>query len=403
MACFNYGQVDEATERMSRSYEVLSHDEPDADLAMLAGQLARYRFLLGDLDGIDEPLEYALDAAESLILPDVVSDALNTKGMLVAQRGRREEGLGILRHGLDVALEHDLPEAAFRGYFNLSFLLAGRDRWADATAADEAGLELARRRGNRQWEESFNSHLRGNGFVLGDWDAADLPVAELEETEWDALAWSVRLDYANAALSLNVERGRLEAARAIMAHVPEKERAETQERGSIALGRSALARGEGRYEDALRWAVDAASLGGTVGNFHPIFKQAVAAALDAAVALGEPARADEIFERIRGFSRGVRTPLVDAQLARYDAHLAAGAGDLANADRRFRNAAELMREVGAIFWLAIVLLEHGELLAAQSPAEAEPLLADALEIFEGLEAAPWGERASRLQSEHMFA
>ncbi|HYX75917.1 MAG TPA: adenylate/guanylate cyclase domain-containing protein [Gaiellaceae bacterium] len=403
MACFNYGQVDEATERMGRSFEVLSADEPDADLAMLAGQLARYRFLLGDLDGVDEPLEYAIDVAEALILPDVLSDALNSKGMLVAQRGRREEGLGILRHGLDVALEHDQAEAIFRGYFNLSFLLAGRDRWADATAADEAGIELARRRGNRIWEESFNSHLRGNGFILGEWDAADLPVEELEGTDWDALLWSLRLDYAGAAVVLNVERGRLETARAIMEHVPGEERAETQERGTIALGRAALARGEGRPEDALRFALEAASLGGTIGNFHPIFKQALAAALDAAVALDEPSRPGEVFERIRGLSPGVRTPLVDAQLARYAAHCAAAAGDLGDADRRFRNASELLREVGASFYLAVVLLEHGALLATERPDEAEPLLAEARETFERLGAAPWLDRLARLQSEHTFA
>jgi class 3 adenylate cyclase/tetratricopeptide (TPR) repeat protein len=393
MACFNFGQVDDATERMGRSFEVLSRDEPDADLAMLAGQLARYRFLLGDLDGMVEPLEYAVDAAESLILPGVLSDVLNTKGMFVAQRGRREEGLGILRHGLELALENDLTEEALRGYFNLSFLLGGRDRWAEATASDEAGLELARRRGNRQWEESFKSHLLGNGFILGEWDAAaELPLAELEETEWDAIPWSTRLDYAAPVIIMNVERGRLDIARTILAHVPTEERAETQERGSIALGRAAVARGEGRFDDALRWALEAAALGGTVGHFHPIFKQAIAAALDAAVASGELSGAAEVFERVRRFSRGLRTPLVDAQLARYDAHRAAQDGDVAESDRRFRNAAELLLEVGAGFWLAVVLLEHGELLVARKEGDAEPLLTEAREIFERLEATPWLER-----------
>jgi class 3 adenylate cyclase/tetratricopeptide (TPR) repeat protein len=403
MACFNYGQVDEATERMGRSFEVLSHEDADADLAMLAGQLARYRFLLGDLDGVVEPLEYALETAEALILPDVLSDALNSKGMFVAQRGRPEEGMGILRHGLEVALEHDLTEAALRGYFNYSFLLAGRDRWGDATAADEAGVELARRRGNRQWEEAFNSHLRGNAFMVGDWDAADLPVEELEQTDWNELLWSLRLDYAGSVVVIDVERGKLEAARAIMARVPEEERAETQERGMIVLGRAAVARGEGRYDDALRCAAEAAALGGTVGNFHPIFKQALAAALDAAVALGEPGRTAEIFERVRGLSAGVRTPFVDAQLARYDAHRAAAAGNAPEADGRFRNASELLREVGARFYLAVVLLEHGEFLARVRPDEAEPLLDEARETFERLEARPWLERALPLQGERMFA
>jgi tetratricopeptide (TPR) repeat protein len=311
--------------------------------------------------------------------------------------------LGILRHGLEVALEHDLTEATLRGYFNLSFLLGGRDRWADANSADEAGRELARRRGNRQWEESFESHLRGNGFMLGDWDATDLPVAQLAETGWDALVWSVRLDYTGATVVLNVERAKLETARAIMEHVPTEERAETQERGSILLARGAVARGERRHEDALRLAVEAAAIGGTVGNFHPIFKQAIAAVLDAAVELGEPERADPVFDRIRRLSPGERAPFVDAQLARYDAHRAAAAGDVDEADRRFRSATELLREVGARFYLAVALLEHGELLAPERSEEAEPLLVEASLTFERLEAAPWVERAARLQSEHMFA
>ena len=72
-------------------------------------------------------------------------------------------------------------------------------------------------------------------------------------------------------------------------------------------------------------------------------------------------------------------------------------------DRRFRNAAELLREVGTRFYLAVVLLEHGELLADERPDEAEPLLAEARETFERLEAAPWLDRLARLQGARMFA
>ena len=46
------------------------------------------------------------------------------------------------------------------------------------------------------------------------------------------------------------------------------------------------------------------------------------------------------------------------------------------------------------FYLAVTQLEHAEWLAAQGASdEAEPLLAEAREIFERLEAAPWLERA----------
>jgi class 3 adenylate cyclase/tetratricopeptide (TPR) repeat protein len=392
MACFNHGQVDVATERMGRSFEVLSRDEPDADVAMLAGQLARFRFLLDDLDGALEPLEFALEIAEMLILPAVLSDALNTKGLIVAQRGRREEGLALMRHALELALEHDFAEGASRGYFNLSYLMAGRDRFADANAADEAGLELARRRGSRQWEESFSSHLRGSRFILGDWDEVDVPADELKERTWDELLWSLRLDYVGLMVPMQAARGQLEEAREIMARVPSEERAELQERAGVAVGRSAFAWAAGNHEEALDRALDAASLRGTVGADHPFFKQGIALALDAATALGDLSRLEELFEHIRQLSPGLRSPLVAAQLARYDAHAAAHRSDRETADRRFRNAAELLREVGARFWLAVVLLEHGELLTGDEKPDAEPLLAEARETFERLEAAPWLER-----------
>jgi class 3 adenylate cyclase/tetratricopeptide (TPR) repeat protein len=393
MVRFNYGEVDEATAAMGRSFEILAQDEPDADLAMLAGQLARYRYLLDDVDGALEPLEFALEVAESLLIPDVLSDALNTKGLIATGNGHREEGLALMQRALEVAIEHDLTENAARAYFNLSYLRNGRDRLAEAAAADEAGLELVRRRGNRQWEEAFRSHLRGYNQVLGDWDEIDIDLGELESGSWDALPWSLRLDISGIAVPINVARGRLDVAREIMARVPTEQRAETQERAAIAHGRGALAFGEGKYDEAADWMAKAASTRGTIGSEHPFFKLGLAGALDGAVALGDPERPAELFELARQLSPGQRSPLIDAQLARYDAHVAARRSDAQTADRRFRNAAELLREVGARFMLAIVLLEHAEFLAGEDGAEAEALLAEAREIFERLQAALWLERA----------
>ena len=176
-----------------------------------------------------------------------------------------------------------------------------------------------------------------------------------------------------------------------------------QERASITIGRYALALGEGRQQEALEGGLEAASVRGSVGPDHPMFKQGLVLCVNAAAALGDFSRLEETFEGVRRLPPGRRSPTATSQLARYDAHVAAHAGDREPADRGFRHAAELLREVGAQFLLAIVLLEHGELLAAESPGDAEPLLTEAGEIFERLEAAPWLERAERLQSEHMFA
>jgi class 3 adenylate cyclase/tetratricopeptide (TPR) repeat protein len=395
MARFNHGQVDEATERMGRSFEVLSRDEPDADLAMLAGQLARFRFLLDDLAGAIEPLEFALEIAEGLVLPGVLSDALNTKGLIAAQRGHREEALGLMRHALDIAVENDLGESALRAYFNLSFLMAGRDRIEDAGAIDEQGRAFARRRGNRRWEEEFTGHLRNNRFFLGDWDELTPLTDQLDNRSWDDLIWAVRLDFAGVMIPLYVARGQLADARRILGYVPSEPRVEMQERASIAIGRAAFARGEGGHEKALEFVVEACSLRGSIGPDHPNFKQALAGGLESAVALGDFSRVEPILEQVRELSPGMRSPFVEAQLARYDAHRAARDGDPEKAEQRFLHAAALSREIGARFWLAVVLLEESEWLIARGQDGAD-LLAEAREIFDRLGARPWLERAEAL-------
>jgi len=77
---------------------------------------------------------------------------------------------------------------------------------------------------------------------------------------------------------------------------------------------------------------------------------------------------------------------------RFRARLA-GDDDPAVAERRFGESAALFREIGMPFYLAVVLLEHAELLTRSGRAEeCEPLLAEARETFERLRAAPWLER-----------
>ncbi len=398
MACFNHGQIDAATERMSRSFEVLSKDEPDADLAVLGAQLGRFRYLQDDdFENALEPLEFALEIAESLRLPDLVSDALNTKALILTTLGRREEGLALMRHALTIALESDRPEHTLRAYFNLAYLAAAIDRQEEARAHDEQGIELARRRGNRQWEQSFMGHLRAYDFWVGQWGDLDRPDDEVLERGWDNLVWSLRLDFAGLFVPVDVARGRLDEAREMLAHVPEERRAETQERAGVAIGRAALARGERRFEQSLELLADVVDPSGSVGPDHPHFKHAIAGALEAAVGLGDLTAVEPIFERVRVLRPVQRSPMVDAQLARYDAHVAARNGDAEAADRRFRRSAAVQRELNARFWLAVTLLEYGEWLSAAGRVdEAEPVLIEAREIFAALDAAPWLERLDAL-------
>jgi hypothetical protein len=82
---------------------------------------------------------------------------------------------------------------------------------------------------------------------------------------------------------------------------------------------------------------------------------------------------------------------------RFRALLAARRGEEAEPERLFARSAALLRELVMPFQLAVVLLEHSEWLHANGRADrGTPLVAEALAIFERLEAGPWIERAERL-------
>jgi len=115
---------------------------------------------------------------------------------------------------------------------------------------------------------------------------------------------------------------------------------------------------------------------------HQAVKQGFVEAVEAALALGELARAAEILSIVEAVPRGLRSPFVDAQLRRFRARLAGDEAGLAGAAASFR-------ELGVPFWLGVTLLETAEL--ADDDAAGE----QAREIFEQLGATPWLERAAR--------
>jgi len=82
--------------------------------------------------------------------------------------------------------------------------------------------------------------------------------------------------------------------------------------------------------------------------------------------------------------------LLEATAHRFRARLA---GDDPGADRHFTTSAAQLRSLELPFYLAVVQLEHGEWLTARGrPDDAQPLLAEARDTFERLEALPWLER-----------
>jgi class 3 adenylate cyclase/tetratricopeptide (TPR) repeat protein len=389
------GQIDTAAERMGRSFEALADDEPDEDLAMLAAQLGRFRWFTGDAEGAAAPIEFALEIAESLVLPEVLAEALNTKHLLLTGKGRKQEALALLRHALRIAKEHDLPSAAFRAQFNLSFEIAGRDGFEEALQLDRDGLELARRRGDRAQEWGFRGHIEENNFLLGNWE--DLDATEEELSERVEAGIRARVDAMAVLPHVCCHTGRLDRLKRLFEVFPDEPSAEIQDIASHALARCTLARAEGRLVEALAKAEEVLAQIDDLGVEHPFSRLAFANSLEIAFAHGDFAFVDRRLEWFRKLPPADHLPSWSAHALRAEALLAARAGESEDAERKFKQAAALLREIGTRFWLACVLLEHGEWLTEAGRAgDAEPLLSEAREIFERLGAAPWLERLDAL-------
>jgi class 3 adenylate cyclase/tetratricopeptide (TPR) repeat protein len=389
------GDLADGADRLEKAFQVLADDEPDADLAAVAAELGRLRFFLGDIDSAAERVDRALEIAESLGLPEVLAEALNTKHLVLDAAGRYEEALGLLERAYAIALEHELGPALRRALINLSYQLAARDNLADAKRTDLEGLELARKRGDRDTEGMFLIHLLGDNLMLGEWDEVLRVAAELDER---GISGASRQTPRLAALpTLRAARGELdEARRELTAGEAAADDGEVQQRVLYALCEATVLRAEGRSGEALAAADRGLAQRGKLNARHPFFKHILVGAVEAALDLDDLDRVTELlgeWERMRPTDR---TPFLEGHYARFVSRLAVRRGQEEGVEPGFDRAQAIFRELGMPFYLGIALVERGEWLVAHDrAADAGPLLAEAREIFERLEARPWLERVTQ--------
>ena len=164
-----------------------------------------------------------------------------------------------------------------------------------------------------------------------------------------------------------------------------------------ACGKSRLLLAEGDAAGALPIAERAFATREEMGITHEGVKEAYVIALEAALALGDLAKAEELLTVVEALPPGRYPQFLRAQSARFRACLATRAGGSERIDDLFKGAAGLFRELDLPFWRAVTLLEHAELLVEEArPDGAEPLLDEARQIFERLEAKPWLERLEQV-------
>jgi class 3 adenylate cyclase/tetratricopeptide (TPR) repeat protein len=376
------GHRDEAIARGERAFSVISHDEPDEDLAQLAARLALAYWFGGDLERAAERAELALDIAEAHAYPEALAIALRAKAGVVHSRGHAREAGALLKEALQIALDHDIVDQAGICYFWLSDRCFQRDAYADALGYLDEALALTRRLGDRPSEWSVLAERTYPLFMLGRWDEALAASEEFTQEEVDAAGTMMSL--LDGAGGVHIQRGDLEAARRILSmFARHEESTDVQELAGYLSARAALRRAEGRLPEALIDGEAALEVGRTLGITAQSAKQGIVEAVEAALELGDSAKIEDVLANVESVPRGTRPPFLDAQVSRFRARLG-------NDSAGYEAAAERFRELGLPFWLAVTLLEHGELTGDESS------LAEAREIFEGLKATPWLERAASI-------
>jgi tetratricopeptide (TPR) repeat protein len=317
---------------------------------------------------------------------------MRAKGAVLFSRGRPQQSLALIKQGLEVALEHDLLEDASTCYFLLSDQSFRLDRYTDALRYLDESLDLARRMGSRPYEWSVLAERTYPLLMTGHWD--EVLATTDGFTQEQAESGGVVLSVLQSGVETNAYRGELDEARRInslFSHIEDS--SDLQDQGSWLGAQAALALAEGRLEDALAAGEATIGTAPTLGSNFQSIKQGVADALEAALALGDTAKAEELLAWIEQVPPSGRSPYLDAQGLRYRARLAGDPDGLASASGEFGG-------LGVPFWQAVAQLEQGELLGGDEGAR---LIGEARAIFERLGAAPWLERCGEAASAQAVA
>ncbi len=372
-------RTDEALAEMQAAYTVMGDSEPNAELAMLAAQLGRMYLFVGHSERALEPLNRAIEIAEALDLAPPLSDALNSKALATVDM-RPQEARSLLEGALRIALDNDVPHAALRAYFNLSYIAEG---WGRSFAEyDAAGIALARRLGERQWERSFAIHVIGRYHDAGDWDRAVAATTELLESAQSHDAF-VDMARAHPLACVQARRGDIAAARQSLLDSGASEASpDVQVRGIWAAAAAAVEAADGNFTEGMRLATLARSLTESLGILHHASALGAELYVENALALGDTKAANTMLEWIESLTVGLRTPMLQAIASGTRARL--GMGDV---DAEFETALAIFRRISRAWELGNMLEAYGRSLESRG-LDGSSQIAEARDIYVKLGATP---------------
>jgi|SRR5579862_1766130 len=380
------GRLDEGSRRFEAALSALEEAGPSDELAAAYASLGRLRVLRGDLDAASETLERAVALAETLGLDELFVQALTSRALVLVRQGRIREAELLLKGAAELAQHRDQP-GWWRPANNLSVVLLDRDRFSEALTLNDTIAAHARQLGDRERLVTQLGASIAALAALGRWQEALDRAAEVETLQ--ASRWA-RSELVEAAPIL-CEQGRLDELEPFLRDQDWQRSAEQSEvAAAFAAVEARVLRARSRPAEALAVAEQGLSYRRDISVTSNYTKRCFNEAVEAAFALDDLDKVEELLAIIDGLYPGERTPSLEARRARFRARLAARQGRDDGVESGFATAKLLFTGHELVFETAVTQLEHAEWLLGQARAdEAEPLLAEARAVFQRLEAAPW--------------
>jgi class 3 adenylate cyclase/tetratricopeptide (TPR) repeat protein len=378
------GRTQDAIDLAAPWYDRLTEDPAAMSaVALLAERLARAHSIVGNPEAADRYNRQALMLAEASGDWGQVVTCITRTGVEYVTRGAPTAGLVLLRGAADLARQHNMHRELIRALSNIAAFSNSRDN-ALAEAAGREATELSLRLGARDSAAMAAANLAVARWLAGRWDE----VEELYAEHGPHVTRSVfSLGLLSAATFARLNRGRS----LDLSDVPTWGMEDPLARYSFQFVDACAAASEQRWGDACRAASvgfasvqDYCGLDDDFGTFWPI-------AVEFALGAGDLAEARRLLDVVEQAPPGLISPLVRAHQFRLRALVTRGEGAPVDAvDADLVAAAEAFREFGAPYYLARTLLDHVQLLGASGDSErAAPLLGEARELFQTLDAVPW--------------
>jgi tetratricopeptide (TPR) repeat protein len=366
----NSGKVEEALEVLepfrSRDDPHLTASEQAAATVALAGSLMH----AGRTEEAGPLFEAGLLTLEAEQDWPALTDALVARAAYLIAVHRLQEGVGVLRHALVLASEHDLPTVALRARFNLAGISLADDRFDEAIAEVNEALAVARERGDRSWEYGLLSQGISPLVALGRWDEAAAAAAPLLAGP-PGLNGVVAAAWISPVAAARGDEALLEACRAMAYERRESAHIDERACSRLVLGREAAELGDFALARAI---LEEPTTG------HEFREQAYAQAVEAAQVRTDDDGLTELDQYVTGLRPAEATPLLRAGQARVRAELAHRRGDDTAARDHEQEALTILRKLAARPFIADTLVER-----ARRSDETEPL-SEARAIYADLRA-----------------